>query len=1151
MSPPRAGCLTALWGALLLVALCAGCRPEAALPDETDAASVQPYAGTWDYAYGDSPVDAAGTPNWSKPTAAPLGSRPTRVLNTPPGRIGSQDLWLRSRLQGPSVRDPVLFLHEVDQCLRAYLDGKLIYEYGPMGAQASTFYAKQPLLIPLGDQYFDHTLTLHFKSPHRKIGVIRQPLIGSRIAVYRYMLTQGLPFLMVGGVAALLGLAMLIAYANKRSDVLYFYFSLSSTFLGMYMCSRSLARAYLFDHAVFWRYALVIGLGTSSSALSAFVGVLFGGRWAMVLYSLAGAKAALVLGGTLLVLSDSIHLETFFTAVLISWVPFLFLMIFSAVLGIRKRGTDSAVMAQALLLASISSTPILLGSLDIVNLSVDMRAFVAAIFLLSFGSILIRRYRGFYRRLANYSTVVQNSLGAGRDLDSREYIQQTLQLLLRSLQAERVFLFGCTEAGTGLHILAARTAEDRISNLSLAASAHDEISVEAVLRRRRPMSRLRLRPSADENSRSAQGDSQSVMAAPLLLQGRLLGVIYLEAARQRPEFNAEDLDILLGLGGQLAMTLTAVRANDLEVTTTHTRRLVGERGHLIAAAERLATEGTGNLVDIDAKAELAPLAQAIKKLCQDMVDKVHVLESSQAAIQQANADLTYQLNKRLNRVVKRERITATYANLSAAAARTTIKANAPTVPAEVKNEPQAAKSVEPAVLQPGQRLGQSYQIVRLLDDGGSSRVYEVERLADQRRLAAKILPQHASPALVARFLREAKILTSVRGAHIVSIVDIDVTDDGVPFQVMELLHGEPLDQQKTLYGRPDLALPVVRQVASGLSVLHQRGIIHRWLQPSNILAEWAGGIIKIRLVNFGYSAALEWAPIDIRSLGSQPRLSFDSMNQPFAAQGGNTKYRAPELQDSMLNASPKSDIYSLGLIAYELLTGEPLGEYLSSRRSLIPLYPRMASVPLSVSDLILRCLSSNPEQRPSAEDVLYALNQRLDLVMLIDKIGGVEARTAHESFAQAAKARSLSVEEVCTWQAIAVFDDLAKSGGEVAAFARQARIQLLEQKLPVASEPNAAPGRPLIYRMTAFVESRLTALAVGRLSMLSGVQVRKYGPTSEDNPQDLRKVQQALRSLLNPRELAELAAELGVPGAGPASAAGPRMPPGTDDKPRS
>jgi protein kinase-like protein/zinc ribbon protein len=263
---------------------------------------------------------------------------------------------------------------------------------------------------------------------------------------------------------------------------------------------------------------------------------------------------------------------------------------------------------------------------------------------------------------------------------------------------------------------------------------------------------------------------------------------------------------------------------------------------------------------------------------------------------------------------------------------------------------------------PGQIIADRYRIVALAGRGGMGEVYRVEDLKLGQIVAIKFLPDSLSQdaAALARFHAEVRIARTVSHPNVCRMFDIGDMD-GVTFLTMEYVDGEDLSSLVRRIGRlsTDKAAEIARQMCAGLAAAHDKGVIHRDLKPANIMLDGAG---KVRITDFGL------AGIAATIQGAEVRA-------------GTPAYMAPE-QLAGDGVTVKSDIYSLGLILYEIITGKrafdatSLPELMRMReesqvpnpstlvRDIDPLFERV----------ILRCLATDPVLRPaSAMQVASAL----------------------------------------------------------------------------------------------------------------------------------------------------------------------------------
>jgi serine/threonine protein kinase len=263
---------------------------------------------------------------------------------------------------------------------------------------------------------------------------------------------------------------------------------------------------------------------------------------------------------------------------------------------------------------------------------------------------------------------------------------------------------------------------------------------------------------------------------------------------------------------------------------------------------------------------------------------------------------------------------------------------------------------------PGQIIAERYRVVALAGRGGMGEVYRAEDLKLTQVVAIKFLPEALSqdPAALARFHTEVRTARQVSHPNVCRVFDIGEAD-GVLFLTMEYVDGEDLASVVRRIGRlsPDKATEVARQICAGLAAAHERGVIHRDLKPANVMLDGAG---KIRITDFGLA-------------------SIAASIKGADARAGTPAYMAPE-QLAGREVTPKSDIYSLGLILYEILTGKrafeasTLPELMKQRESGAITNPSTLVRDLDplIERVVLRCLEADPEKRPaSALQVAAAL----------------------------------------------------------------------------------------------------------------------------------------------------------------------------------
>src|SRR5581483_2941098 len=274
----------------------------------------------------------------------------------------------------------------------------------------------------------------------------------------------------------------------------------------------------------------------------------------------------------------------------------------------------------------------------------------------------------------------------------------------------------------------------------------------------------------------------------------------------------------------------------------------------------------------------------------------------------------------------------------------------------------------------------SYEIIAPLGAGGMGEVYRARDAALKRHVAIKVLPEYWSrdPERLRRFEQEAQATAALNHPNIVSIFHVGQYD-GSPYIVTELLQGETLrDRLRKGPMRLREVLDYGVEVARGLVAAHDAGVVHRDLKPDNIFVTKDG---RIKILDFGL-AKLNPA---LAASANGTAVTFQSQTNPGQVLG-TVGYMAPEQVRGQV-ADARSDIFAVGVILYEMLTGKPAFRKSTSAETMTailnedpPVISQIApSVPPGLQRIVNRCLAKSPEQRfQHASDLGFALESLSD-----------------------------------------------------------------------------------------------------------------------------------------------------------------------------
>ncbi len=263
----------------------------------------------------------------------------------------------------------------------------------------------------------------------------------------------------------------------------------------------------------------------------------------------------------------------------------------------------------------------------------------------------------------------------------------------------------------------------------------------------------------------------------------------------------------------------------------------------------------------------------------------------------------------------------------------------------------------------GQRIN-NVEIVRLMSEGGMGTIYEAEHVLMRRRFAVKVLRRElgAHDILVQRFLNEARATNEIRHPNIVEVIDAGILPSGLPYFVMELLLGENLAERLARSGPLSLplAVDIALQTASAVHAAHEYGIVHRDLKPENLFLTTDPRVAGHELVK-----VLDFGIAKLRGEVSPVRTNAGAVL-------GTPAYMSPEqcrgLPD---NVDRRADIYSLGVILYEMLCGAPPFDSVAAVDVMLmqlsqeppALSSRCAGVPAAIEAAVMKALAKDPADR--------------------------------------------------------------------------------------------------------------------------------------------------------------------------------------------
>jgi len=377
----------------------------------------------------------------------------------------------------------------------------------------------------------------------------------------------------------------------------------------------------------------------------------------------------------------------------------------------------------------------------------------------------------------------------------------------------------------------------------------------------------------------------------------------------------------------------------------------------------------------------------------------------------------------------------------------------------------------------GEVLQNTYRIERCIGRGATGAVYEASHLRLVRRFAVKVLfPEVAQhPEAIARFQKEALVTSGLGHPHILEVVDFNHMEDGTPYIIMELLQGENLEDRIEHRGPLDVpqAAGIFGEAVSALAAAHEQGVVHRDLKPQNIfLCRWGKRDDFVKVLDFGLS----------KVLGGASMTRANSLM-------GTPAYMSPEQANAgAAEVDQRTDVYAMGAILFEMLTGQPPFQGLSLPKLLQSIVhappPTLrslrADLPGSLEPVVARALHKDRDQRfRSVKDFWAGLTQALqtagwqvpDLDAMTDRPDQSVPRIKPVSTSPEAFARTLPPDGPNEKPAPHRTSTLSSSVGEVAA--------------PVAPGRRRLPRGVLVFAVLLALSAGLfTVYLVGKKPVL-------------------------------------------------------------------
>jgi serine/threonine-protein kinase len=275
----------------------------------------------------------------------------------------------------------------------------------------------------------------------------------------------------------------------------------------------------------------------------------------------------------------------------------------------------------------------------------------------------------------------------------------------------------------------------------------------------------------------------------------------------------------------------------------------------------------------------------------------------------------------------------------------------------------------------GDLIDGKYRIQSLLGKGGMGSVFEAVRVSTGQTFALKIILGQHDPVSLARLAREALSALRVESTRVIAVRDVGSTHHGQLYILMDIVNGPPLSKFRKRFGDIPWALAMLHPIAAGLADIHQAGVIHRDMKPSNVLLQFdtENEFPRALISDFGISSLL--SPNEEEGAATVANLTRTGVML------GTPTYMSPESHGAQTQVGPAADVFSFGVLARELLGDNPcaypvpLGLLVATmpNEPVSPIAARFPEIPASLGALLDTCLQADPDRRPTASELEVAL----------------------------------------------------------------------------------------------------------------------------------------------------------------------------------